>query len=213
MGTRSGDMDPAVIFHLHRAAGLSVDKLDELLNHRSGLYGLAGMNDIRELEAARAGGNAAAALAFDVYCHRIMSYVGAYYALLGHLDAVTFTAGVGENSTEVRAMALAGLDRLGIAVDETRNAAHAPIISPDGTEVRICLIPTDEEHEIAAQTLASRLRLMSRGRSRATLSARYDQQLLVGEKVVGFGTEHVERLAQWEEHDVVAVGEPLTRLG
>jgi acetate kinase len=153
MGTRSGDLDPAVIFHLHRSAGLSLDELDDLLNHRSGVYGLAGMNDMRELEAARTAGDPAAALAFDVYCHRIKEYVGAYYALLGRVDAVTFTAGVGEHSPQVRAAALSGLDRLGIAVDTARNEAGEPVISPDGTEVAVCVVPTDEEYEIATQTV------------------------------------------------------------
>lgn len=155
MGTRSGDLDPAVIFHLHRTAGMSLEELDDLLNHRSGVYGLAGMNDMRQLEAARAGGDPAAALAFDVYCHRIKGYVGAYYALLGRVDAVTFTAGVGENSPAVRSAALSGLHRLGITVDERRNAASEPVISPDGAEVAVCVVPTDEEREIATQTLAA----------------------------------------------------------
>jgi acetate kinase len=154
MGTRSGDLDPAVVFHLHRTAGLSLDELDDLLNHRSGLRGLAGVNDMRALLAARAAGEADAALAFDVYCHRIKSYVGAYYALLGRVDAVTFTAGIGEHAAEVRAASLAGLDRLGIAVDPDRNRAGAPVISPDGAEVAVCVVPTDEEREIATQTLA-----------------------------------------------------------
>jgi acetate kinase len=155
MGTRSGDLDPAVVFHLHRAAGLTLDQIDELLNHRSGLLGLAGMNDMRELLAARALGDDSAMLAFDVYCHRIKSYVGAYYALLGRVDAVTFTAGVGEHAAAVRAAALAGLDRLGIAVDPQRNRADAPVISPEGAEVAVCVVPTDEELEIATQTRAA----------------------------------------------------------
>jgi acetate kinase len=153
MGTRSGDVDPAVVFHLHRVAGLAVDEIDELLNHRSGLLGLAGANDMRALLAARAGGDGAAALAFDVYCHRIRSYVGAYYAQLGRVDAITFTAGVGEHAGEVRAAALAGLTRLGIEIDPGRNAHHGPVISPDGAGVTVCVIPTDEELEIATQTL------------------------------------------------------------
>jgi acetate kinase len=155
MGTRSGDLDPAIVFHLHRAAGLSLDEIDDLLNHRSGLRGLAGMNDMRELLAARALGDDSAVLAFDVYCHRIKSYVGAYYALLGRLDAITFTAGVGEHSPDVRATALAGLQRLGITVDPHRNRTNAPFISPDGAEVAVCVVPTDEEHEIATQTRAA----------------------------------------------------------
>lgn len=155
MGTRSGDLDPAVIFHLHRTAGMSIDELDDLLNHRSGLYGLAGVNDMRQLLAARSAGDPAAALAFDVYCRRIKEYVGAYYAVLGRVDAVTFTAGVGENSPDVRQAALSGLDRLGIVVDADRNAAGGPVISPERTGVAVCVVPTDEEHEIATQALAA----------------------------------------------------------
>lgn len=150
MGTRSGDLDPTVIFHLRREGGLSVDEIDDLLNHRSGLYGLTGANDMREVLARRADGDPAAALAFDVYCRRITGYVGAYYALLGRVDAVTFTAGVGEHAAPVRAAALAGLERLGITVDPERNAGHGDrVISPDGGEVAVCVIGTDEEREIA----------------------------------------------------------------
>jgi acetate kinase len=155
MGTRSGDIDPAVVFHLHRVAGMGVDAIDELLNKRSGLRGLCGDNDVREVLRRRAAGDAAAELAFDVYCARIKSYVGAYYATLGRVDAITFTAGVGENSADVRTAALAGLQRLGIEVDPDRNTAgrrDERLISPDGAEVAVCVIPTDEEHEIATQT-------------------------------------------------------------
>ncbi|MEV1330782.1 acetate kinase [Micromonospora costi] len=150
MGTRSGDIDPTVIFHLRREGSLSVDDIDNLLNHRSGLLGLTGANDMREVLDRRAAGDPAAALAFDVYCRRITGYVGAYYALLGRVDAVTFTAGVGEHAAPVRAAALAGLDRLGIAVDPERNAGEGDrVISPDGAEVAVCVIGTDEEREIA----------------------------------------------------------------
>jgi acetate kinase len=151
MGTRSGDLDPAVIFHLHRAAGLSLAEIEDLLIHRSGLRGLAGVNDMRQLLAARAAGDPAARLAFDLYCHRVRCYVGAYYAVLERVDAVTFTAGVGEHAAAVRAAALSGLERLGIAVDQPRNLADAPVISPDGARVAVCVVPTDEEHEIATQ--------------------------------------------------------------
>lgn len=150
MGTRSGDLDPAVIFHLRREGGLSVDEIDDLLNHRSGLLGLTGANDMREVLRRRADGDPAAALAFDVYCRRITGYVGAYYALLGRLDAITFTAGVGEHAAPVRAAALAGLERLGIVVDPERNAGSGDrLISPAGAEVAVCVIGTDEEREIA----------------------------------------------------------------
>ncbi|MBM7490647.1 acetate kinase [Micromonospora luteifusca] len=152
MGTRSGDLDPAVIFHLRREGGLSVDDIDDLLNHRSGLLGLSGANDMREVLQRRAAGDSAAELAFDVYCRRITGYVGAYYALLGRVDAIAFTAGVGENAAPVRAAALTGLDRLGIAVDDARNDGDGDrVISPGGAEVSVCVIRTDEEREIARQ--------------------------------------------------------------
>jgi acetate kinase len=157
MGTRSGDLDPGAVLHLCRTAGLSTAEVDELLNHRSGLLGLAGVNDMRQLLARRRDGDEAAALAFDVYCHRVRCYLGAYYAVLGRVDAVTFTAGVGEHAAEVRAAVCAGLRRLGIEVDPGRNRAAATgerLISPDGAEVAVCVIPTDEEREIAAQTRA-----------------------------------------------------------
>lgn len=155
MGTRSGDVDPAVVFHLHRVAGMAVEQIDELLNHRSGLLGLAGDSDMRGILARRAAGDRAATLAFDAYCHRIRSYVGAYYATLERVDAVTFTAGVGENAAPVRAAALSGLRRLGIVVDESRNDAGTGgerLISPEGAEVAVLVVPTNEELEIATQT-------------------------------------------------------------
>jgi acetate kinase len=153
MGTRSGDLDPAIIFHLRREAGMGVDDIDDLLNHRSGLLGLTGANDMREVLSRRDAGDPAAALAFDVYCRRITGYVGGYYALLGRVDAVAFTAGVGEHAAPVRAAALAGLDRLGIAVDPDRNAGTGDrVISPAGAEVTVCVIGTDEEREIARET-------------------------------------------------------------
>ena len=155
MGTRSGDIDPTVIFHLRRVGGLNVDEIDDLLNRRSGLVGLAGVNDMREIMARRADGDPAASLAFDVYCQRIKGYVGAYAALLGRVDAVTFTAGVGENAAPVRAAALAGLDAFHIAIDPARNedaGSGERFISPEGAQVAVCVVPTDEELEIANQT-------------------------------------------------------------
>jgi acetate kinase len=156
MGTRSGDLDPAVVFHLVRVAGMSLDEIDTLLNKRSGLLGLAGANDVREVLRRRAAGDDAARLAVEVYCHRIRRYIGAFLAVLGEVHAVTFTAGVGERSAEIRAQALAGLAGLGITVDAGRNAAPAGgprIISPDGAAVAVCVVPTHEEREIARQTL------------------------------------------------------------
>lgn len=158
MGTRSGDLDPAVSLHLQRTAGLSVDEVDRLLNQRSGLYGLCGANDMREVLRRRAAGDAEADLAFEIYCRRVRGYVGAYYALLGRVDAITFTAGVGENAPAVRSAALAGLDRLGIVVDPERNEAQPDergclLISPPDAEVAVWVIATDEELEIARQTV------------------------------------------------------------
>jgi acetate kinase len=157
MGTRGGDLDPAIVFHLQRNAGMSIEDIDTLLHRHSGLLGLCGANDMRDVLRRRASGDPAATLAFDVYCQRITSYVGAYYALLGRVDAITFTAGVGEHAGAVRAAALANLDRLGITVDAGRNEAGngERIISPDGAEVTVCVVPTDEEREIATQTRAA----------------------------------------------------------
>ena len=157
MGTRSGDVDPALVPHLHRHLGWSVADVERDLNRASGLKGLAGDNDMREVQRRRAAGDAAAQLAFEVSCHRLRKYVGAYYAVLGEVDAVVFTGGIGENDADVRSTALAGLSRLGIEVDEARNRAAgtgARVVSPDGAEVAVLVVPTNEEWEIATQTLA-----------------------------------------------------------
>ncbi|NUT35373.1 MAG: acetate kinase [Hamadaea sp.] len=155
MGTRSGDIDPATVFHLVRVGGMSLAEVDDLLNQHSGLRGLCGHNDMRDVLARREAGDERAALAFDVYCARVKTTVGAYYAQLGRVDAVTFTAGVGENAPVVRAACLAGLERLGIAVDPARNAAGDTVISAEGAEVAVLVVPTEEELEIATQTLAT----------------------------------------------------------
>ncbi|MET9858630.1 acetate kinase [Streptomyces smyrnaeus] len=157
MGTRSGDIDPAVVFHLGRVAGMDVDEVDELLNKRSGLLGLCGANDMREIRRRVDAGDAAATLAFDIYIHRLRKYIGAYYAVLGKVDAVVFTAGVGENAAPVREAAVAGLEELGLAVDGELNAAggkEARLISPEYARVKVAVVPTDEELEIAEQTYA-----------------------------------------------------------
>ncbi|MCC9709730.1 acetate kinase [Streptomyces sp. MNU76] len=157
MGTRSGDMDPAVIFHLMRVGGMSTDEIDTLLNKKSGLIGLCGDNDMREIRRRIDEGDEQAKLAFDIYIHRLKKYIGAYYAVLGRVDAVAFTAGVGENAAPVREAAVAGLEGLGLAVDGDLNAVRgaAPrLISPAGARVAVAVVPTDEELEIAAQTYA-----------------------------------------------------------
>jgi len=157
MGTRSGDVDPALHAHLHRRLGWSLDTVDDILNRSSGLKGLAGVNDFRELDRQRASGSAQAQLAFDVYCYRIRKYVGAYYAVLGTADAIVFTAGVGQNAASVRSASLSGLERLGIEVDPELNRQHSDAtfaISPDDADVTVLVVPTDEEWEIARQAMA-----------------------------------------------------------
>ena len=157
MGTRSGDVDPALHAHLHRELGWSVEEVDRVLNRESGLKGLSGYNDFREVDRWRQFGDEGPMLAFDVFCYRIRKYVGAYYAVLGTVDAVVFTAGVGENAAAMRAASLAGLERLGIAVDSARNEQRpdeAWVVSPEGSEVAVLVVPTNEEWEIARQAMA-----------------------------------------------------------
>ncbi len=157
MGTRSGDLDPAVLIHLHRVAGLSVDELDTLLNKRSGLLGLTGMGDMRDVQEAASNGDELAEAALAVWRHRIRHYLGAYLAQLGGLDAVVFTAGIGENNALLRRRSLAGLEFLGITIDDDRNelASRQPRkISPNASPVAVLVIPTNEELAIARQSLA-----------------------------------------------------------
>jgi acetate kinase len=158
MGTRSGDIDPAVPAHLARVADLSPAQVDDALNHASGLVGLAGVGDMRDVTQRVRDGDHDAILALEVYCHRVRGYVGAYIAALGRLDSVAFTAGVGENSPIVRERCLSGLEGLGIVVDDTRNRSSATgerRISPDASPVAVLVVPTDEEREIASQALAA----------------------------------------------------------
>jgi acetate kinase len=157
MGTRSGDVDPALHAHLHRQLGWSLEDIDRMLNRESGLKGLSGHNDFREVDERRRAGDPAAKLAFDVYCYRIRAYVGAYYAALGTVDAIVFTAGVGENAASVREHALSGLQRLGIEVDPGRNQrriTEPSVVSCDGADVAVLVVPTNEEWEIARQAMA-----------------------------------------------------------
>jgi len=152
MGTRSGDIDPGIIAHLMRTADMDIDAIDELLNRNSGLRGLSGVNDFRELQGLIDSGDASARLAYDVYIHRLRRYIGAYLVELGRVDAITFTAGVGENSPQVRADALAGLSGFGIVVDPARNTAKdrsARHISPPDAQIPILVVPTNEELAIA----------------------------------------------------------------
>jgi acetate kinase len=163
MGTRSGDLDPAVIFHIMKIKGLSYQEVDNLLNKKSGVLGLAGIgsSDLRDVEEAANKGNAQCAQALDIYAYRVRKYIGAYLAALGGLDALVFTAGAGENSSTLRAAILEGLDGLGFRLDAARNDARSSetrIISTDDSPYKILVVPTNEELAIAeftAEVLAS----------------------------------------------------------
>lgn len=156
MGTRSGDIDPGALFHLGRA-GLSLDELDTLLNRRSGLLGLSGSGDMRDVQSAAQGGDAGARAALDIYHHRLRHYLGAYLVALGGVDAIVFTAGVGENSPATRAATLSGLEGLGVLLDAALNQAparDARIVSSPSSAVKVLVVPTAEELEIARQAVA-----------------------------------------------------------
>jgi acetate kinase len=158
MGTRCGDIDPAIHFYLCRNADMGTDALDALLNRQSGLLGLCGVNDMREIHALAAGGDRNAELAVGIFCHRLRKYLGAYYAELGRVDAVVFTGGIGENDADVRQRTCAGLEALGIHLDAVANAApgggERPI-STGESPVKLLVIPTNEELEIAQQAYAA----------------------------------------------------------
>lgn len=156
MGTRSGDVDPGLIFYLWRTAGMSVEDIEAMLNRRSGVRGLGGEVDFRVLheriDAGDGEDSAAARLAYDAYIHRLRKYIGAYLAILGTVDVITFTAGVGENDAAVRRDALTGLTAFGIELDEHLNdspSRAARRISPDGAPTTVLVIPTNEELAIA----------------------------------------------------------------
>jgi len=151
MGTRCGDLDPAVVGFVQEREQLSVQDVDNLMNKRSGLLGLSGVsNDMRELEEEAGRGNERARLALDIFCLRVRKYIGAYAAELGGLDAVVFTGGIGENAVQVRRRILTDLDHLGIRLDEEANAARKQLISQG--RVKVLVIPTDEELAIARDT-------------------------------------------------------------
>jgi len=156
MGTRSGDLDPALIFHVARESGVSLDEIDSALSSRSGLEGLCGSADLRDVLARERDGDEDAAIAVGVYLHRIRKYIGAYTAALGRVDALVFTAGVGENSAEIRERVCRGLASLGIEVDPERNNVRDQgprAIHVEGSRVEVLVVPTNEELEIALQTL------------------------------------------------------------
>ena len=156
MGTRCGDLDPAVHFYLARKTGRPFEEIESILNKESGLKGICGVNDMREIQRRAAEGDVQAELALAMFCYRVRKYIGAYYAALGSLDAVVFTGGIGENSALVRSRSCDGLSALGISLDERRNGdAGGDIaqIQAQDSRVKILVIPTNEEREIAQQTL------------------------------------------------------------
>ncbi len=158
MGTRSGDVDPAIHAFLARNCDMTIDQIDDLLNKKSGLHGLCGMSDMRDIHSAIEQDNERAKIALDVQTYRNKKYLGAYMAALGSVDAIVFTAGIGENDDIVRAKTVAGLEGFGIVLDEKVNAQRIKkptLVSTADSKVQIWVIPTNEELAIAreAQTL------------------------------------------------------------
>lgn len=158
MGTRTGDIDSSAILTIMKKEGLTPDEANDLLNKKSGLLGVTGISsDMREVEKASREGNERATLALKMYNYRIRKYIGTYAAVLGGVDALVFTAGVGEHQWDVREGALEGLEFLGIELDKEKNKANngeEEIISTPSSRVKVAVIPTDEEWMIACDTLA-----------------------------------------------------------
>jgi acetate kinase len=156
MGTRCGDLDPAVPFYLARKTGKPFVEIEDVLNRESGLKGICGVNDMREIQSRALGKDGQAELALEMFCYRVKKYIGAYCAALGSVDAVVFTGGIGENSALVRSRSCEGLSGLGISLDERANqevdGSITEIQAGDG-RVKILVVPTDEEREIAQQTV------------------------------------------------------------
>lgn len=157
MGTRCGDLDPSVPLYLESLRDTDAERVEALLNQESGLKGICGASDMREIERLAGEGNERARLAIDMFCYRIRKYIGAYAATLGHVDAVVFTGGIGENSPQIRAQCCRDLTRLGVSLDQTRNdlqvTQNAEIQDADSGS-KILVIRSDEELEIARQTMA-----------------------------------------------------------
>ena len=158
MGTRCGDLDPSVHFYLSRTLGMDFNEIETLLNHDSGMKGLCGAKDMREVHRLANKGDEQARLAIDMYCYRISKYIGAYYTILGGLDALVFTAGIGENDPIIRQSVCDRLSVLGITLDHKLNQTGASgtfDISGENSKVKVLVIPTNEELEIARQTVSA----------------------------------------------------------
>ena len=155
MGTRTGDVDPALPFYLADHMHMSLKEIDTLLNKESGLKGICGTNDMREVFQKRDKGDKRAKLALEIYTYRIKKYIGSYYAVLGNLDAIVFTAGIGEHSPDIRKFSCAGLENMGIIIDnEKNNSCDKGIseINTDDSRVKVLVVPTNEELRIAQET-------------------------------------------------------------
>lgn len=154
MGTRCGDIDPAVVIFLRRI-GFNLDEVDKMLNKSSGLLGLTGIgsNDMRDIIREMDGGSTSASLAIDVFVHRLVKYIGAYTAVMNGLDALVFTAGIGENVPLIRARVCSKLSHLGLRLDEGRNKSNELIISEKNTKPAVLVVPTNEELMIARETI------------------------------------------------------------
>ncbi len=155
MGTRSGDLDPAILIYLAKVLGASPDEIDNIINKKSGLLGVSGVSsDMRDIEQA-AESKPRAKLSFAIFCYRIKKYIGAYAAAMGGLDAVVFTGGIGENSASVRATVCENMEFLGLELDrEKNNTLKGPAdISKASGRARILLLPTNEERMIARETV------------------------------------------------------------
>ncbi|MDR1460092.1 MAG: acetate kinase [Campylobacteraceae bacterium] len=154
MGTRSGDIDPAILFYLEREEGLDIKELDTLLNKKSGLKGICGTNDLREIKAKIKDGDERAKLAFDMFCYRIKKYIGAYFTILGKVDALVFTGGIGENAVSVRRKICSELGIFGISINKKQSEKRGVLVHFESKKsaVKLLVVPTNEELAIAKQT-------------------------------------------------------------
>ena len=156
MGTRSGDIDPSIIFYLVEQKGYTIEEVSKILNKESGMYGITGKTDMREIESCVVSGDKIAKLSYDMYTYRIKQFIGNYAAAMNGLDAIVFTAGVGENDTCVREMVCSNMDYFGFEIDDAKNAVRSSEIreiNKEGSRTKVLVIPTNEELEIAKQAL------------------------------------------------------------
>jgi len=198
MGTRSGDLDPGVVTFLQRSEGMTGEQVDQLLNKKSGLLGISGVSsDMREVLKAADAGETRSLLALKTYCYRVRKYIGAYAASMGGVDTVIFTGGIGQGSAEVRALALQGLDYMGLRLDLKRNREANGFkevckISTDDSRITVLVVPTDEERMMAREAL----RALSRSFITKVLATQKQEPFLVEVSAhhIHLTQEHVEAL-------------------